>query len=274
MNVSTDLIMNSRVCCDYSLNYINFYPHEFDSFSILVPAASPDIWFGHSFKPRIFWYSIGFLVCFSLLWNIIKKAFYGKNNGELDFIKVWLDVLGMCFLTSAMNYPKFISERILVATILIFSTIMAVIFSAVIYNDMVNDILAKNMDTIKDLQESELPIVIGPDVKFLYFNGNLSIFQLKNQLIPETYDKIASMILERNVSQAYVMRKSRAEFLLKRYELQENGFVAFHLMKEYLSKYLFSLTNVKFICQEIIFQNSSITNDLPCSHKFSIFGQF
>lgn len=247
--------MNSRMCCDIANNYVPFYPHEFDSYVVLVPSAVSFIGLHHIYHPNTFWLGFVAVVIFSVVWIIFQCILYRDEKRTVsDYEKTFLDVLGMCLLTYEAKVSSYISERILVTFVLFFATVMSIIEAAVIYDTFVTDITISEIDTLKELEYADCPILITADAKVLMEYGKVSQKLQEKFILTDKHD-ITYDILSGDTTQCYVLRRSRAKSLLQRYSLQKEGYSIFHIVKEPLC--MFPYFSLKFILKKSFFSTIS-----------------
>lgn len=227
------------MCCDIANNYVNFYPHEFDSYVVLVPSVRNKFRLHHIYHPSTFWFGFVAIVLFTVIWIFFKCALYKRTEiATMDYENVILEVLGLCLMTKGVKNPKFISERILVTFILFFATVMSIIEAAIIYDDFVKKVEVTEINTLKELENSDYQILMTADAKVLMEFGNFRK-KLQNKFILAENDDVIYNISIGDTSQAYALRRSRASSLLQSYSLHKDGQNIFHIVKEPLCESFF-----------------------------------
>lgn len=226
--------MNSRMCCDITNNYANFYPHEFDSYVVLVPSSSVKP--HRMFHPTTGLFFLFAFLLFSFIWILFKCVLYQKKK-VTDYEDIFVEVLGMLLITKAVKDSSYISERILITSILLFATVLSIIEASIIYEEMVKDLESIEINTLKELKNTNYPILLTADTKILMEYGKVNDNLQKKFVLMENFE-ITYEILSGNTSQAYVLRRSRAEFLQQRYSMQKDGRSIFHIVKESLCESL------------------------------------
>lgn len=229
MNVTADLLMNSRMCCDYSFDYVNFYPHEFDSYYIYVPRAQRAAWHLNTFNPYLAIVGAAAVTIFTLIWY----SFRIMLSRPKDFGKLVIRIMGSLLQTDAVENDRgqYSSERLLVACILIFALVSTIFISADVYDDLLTVEFNKQMNTMQELQESNLTIIITPEIQHLFEEGIIES-TLQQKMIVFNYSMVISMIYHKNMSNAYVLRRSRGDAILESAAAELNGRSAFYRIEK------------------------------------------
>lgn len=229
MNITADLLMNSRMCCDYSTEYSNFYPHEFDSYYIYVPRAQRTAWHLDTFSPWLAIVGAASVTIFTLLWYCFRAILNRPRRlGDMVF-----RVIGSLLQTDAVDCDRsqYSSERLLTACILIFALVSTIFISADVYEDLLTVKYDQQIQTNQELQDSNLSIIITPEIQYLFEEGIVES-ALQQKMIVVNYSMAISMIYGKNMSNAYVLRRSRGDSLLESAAAEIDGRPAFYRMEK------------------------------------------
>lgn len=142
----------------YKQDYDNIFPHEFDNYCIIVPKGRKIIFsLGQVFESFVL-KSVPFvLIIFVIFWKKLRR------HKEFDWSHVTIDILGIYLATNANHRSFHCSERLLLVSLFIFTQVTVVAMCGLLYQSMVIASFDSEINTLQQLGDSELDIMINKD---------------------------------------------------------------------------------------------------------------
>lgn len=240
------MYISSSIVKPYSLNrskLINCYPHGFDCLSIIVPRSIYQVSIFKQLICHVF--TLAVLLVFGVF--VLFRFIIFKEKWS----HACMATLSMFFVQHFDRVQMKLSERILTLSMLVFILFSTTVLSSMLFKSLFKDPVMEEIDNLDELAASGLTVCVNEPSEEGIFQSKWNAIHLINLQFEfffstpiksqvqymSAVDMGISIITDRNTSNAYVLRLSRARFTLSiaDYVAQQDGSSNFRVMKEPLS---------------------------------------